>query len=310
MAEQYIWEDIPEEVANDPYALQRPQYKEKSAKNKNSFLVAIRSAMIAGQCFALLPVYGITSGDASALRFRWLSLRTVYSLFMSGGSLMSAVFCFMKMTNDGYSFSNFACTFFFACASVTVLLFLRLATRWPEVARRWEMVELAMRDYGYPRRMRLKLTSLTVVVLVIAAGEHLLSNVKKIERGWLCSNGGPDVVRSYFVNNYSHVFGFTRYSHWKGAAVIFVNLVATFIWNYVDLFLILISLSVAQRFRQINALLFRVKGKELGRLNLEEVNPSLRGGRVGNHLGKTTPSSPDRDSTLDLPVLGSRAQHD
>nr|CAD7589049.1 unnamed protein product [Timema genevievae] len=43
--------------------------------------------------------------------------------------------------------------------------------------------------------------------------------------------------------------------------------------------------------------------KELGGLNLEEVNPHLRGGRVENHLGKTTPSSPDRDSNLDLPVL-------
>nr|CAD7589086.1 unnamed protein product [Timema genevievae] len=42
---------------------------------------------------------------------------------------------------------------------------------------------------------------------------------------------------------------------------------------------------------------------ELGGLNLEEVNPHLRGGRVENHLGKTTPSSPDRDSNLDLPVL-------
>nr|CAD7432368.1 unnamed protein product [Timema monikensis] len=42
----------------------------------------------------------------------------------------------------------------------------------------------------------------------------------------------------------------------------------------------------------------------------EEVNPHLRGGRVENHLGKTTPSSPDRDSNLDLPVLSSRAQHD
>nr|CAD7448076.1 unnamed protein product [Timema bartmani] len=41
-----------------------------------------------------------------------------------------------------------------------------------------------------------------------------------------------------------------------------------------------------------------------------EVNPHLRGGRVENHLRKITPSSPDRDSNLDLPVLGSRAQHD
>nr|CAD7445684.1 unnamed protein product [Timema bartmani] len=49
---------------------------------------------------------------------------------------------------------------------------------------------------------------------------------------------------------------------------------------------------------------------ELGRLNLEEVNPHLRGGRVENHLGNPPPSSPDRDSNLDLPVLGGRAQHD
>nr|CAD7405544.1 unnamed protein product [Timema cristinae] len=45
-------------------------------------------------------------------------------------------------------------------------------------------------------------------------------------------------------------------------------------------------------------------------VELEEVNPHLRGGRGENHLGKTTPSSPDRDSNLDLPVHSSRAQHD
>nr|CAD7264436.1 unnamed protein product [Timema shepardi] len=48
----------------------------------------------------------------------------------------------------------------------------------------------------------------------------------------------------------------------------------------------------------------------IGMAELEEVNPHLRGGRVENHLGKPTPSSPDRDSNLDLPVLSSRAQHD
>nr|CAD7404932.1 unnamed protein product [Timema poppensis] len=51
-------------------------------------------------------------------------------------------------------------------------------------------------------------------------------------------------------------------------------------------------------------------GQGMGKVELEEVNPNLRGGRVENHLGKTTHSSPDRDSNLDLPVLSSRAQHD
>nr|CAD7204276.1 unnamed protein product [Timema douglasi] len=48
----------------------------------------------------------------------------------------------------------------------------------------------------------------------------------------------------------------------------------------------------------------------IGKVELEEVNPHLHGGRVENHLEKTTPSSPDRDSNLHLPVLSSRAQHD
>nr|CAD7195745.1 unnamed protein product [Timema douglasi] len=51
-------------------------------------------------------------------------------------------------------------------------------------------------------------------------------------------------------------------------------------------------------------------GLEIGKVELEEVNPYLRGGRVENLIGKTTPSSPDRDSNLDLPVLSSRAKHD
>nr|CAD7202666.1 unnamed protein product [Timema douglasi] len=51
-------------------------------------------------------------------------------------------------------------------------------------------------------------------------------------------------------------------------------------------------------------------GLGTGKVELEEVNPHLRGGRVENHLGNPPPSSPDRDSNLDLPVLSSRAQHD
>nr|CAD7263801.1 unnamed protein product [Timema shepardi] len=45
-------------------------------------------------------------------------------------------------------------------------------------------------------------------------------------------------------------------------------------------------------------------------VELEEVNPHLRGGIVENDLGKPTLISADRDSNLDLPILGSQAQYD
>nr|CAD7197654.1 unnamed protein product [Timema douglasi] len=54
--------------------------------------------------------------------------------------------------------------------------------------------------------------------------------------------------------------------------------------------------------------LHRVIG--IGKVELEEVNPHLRGGRVENHFEKNPPSSPNRDSNLILPVLSSRAQRD
>nr|CAD7424975.1 unnamed protein product [Timema monikensis] len=49
-------------------------------------------------------------------------------------------------------------------------------------------------------------------------------------------------------------------------------------------------------------------GLGIGKVELEEVNPHLRGGRVENHLGKSTSSTPYRDSNLDLPVLSSQAR--
>nr|CAD7572075.1 unnamed protein product [Timema californicum] len=48
---------------------------------------------------------------------------------------------------------------------------------------------------------------------------------------------------------------------------------------------------------------------ELGKLNIEEGNSHLCGGRVENYFGKITPSSPKEDSNLNLPFLGSLAQH-
>nr|CAD7392805.1 unnamed protein product [Timema cristinae] len=50
--------------------------------------------------------------------------------------------------------------------------------------------------------------------------------------------------------------------------------------------------------------------EELGWLNLEEVNPHLCGRKVENHLEKNIPSSPERDSNLDILVLGSLSHYE
>lgn len=51
------------------------------------------------------------------------------------------------------------------------------------------------------------------------------------------------------------------YSLWKGILVDTINILSTFSWNFVDLFLILISIALADQFRQLNSRLNAIRGK-------------------------------------------------
>ncbi len=53
----------------------------------------------------------------------------------------------------------------------------------------------------------------------------------------------------------------TEYAPWKAVFVFLLNVVATFSWNYTDLFIMLLSVSLAQRFKQLNHRLRALKGK-------------------------------------------------
>lgn len=51
------------------------------------------------------------------------------------------------------------------------------------------------------------------------------------------------------------------YSLWKAILVDIINMLSTFSWNFVDLFLILVSMALADQFQQLNSRLNSVRGK-------------------------------------------------
>lgn len=56
------------------------------------------------------------------------------------------------------------------------------------------------------------------------------------------------------------LFSLVEYSTWLAIIGKFLNVSSTFAWNYMDLFVMLISLGLSSRFKQINVDLQRVKG--------------------------------------------------
>jgi gustatory receptor len=92
--------------------------------------------------------------------------------------------------------------------------------------------------------------------------EHLLS----ITVGAHGANNCPsirDPIRAFYIANYPQVFKIYPYSGALGTFAKFLNIIATFAWSYTDLFVIVISIGLASKFKQINEDLIDVKGRSV-----------------------------------------------
>lgn len=69
---------------------------------QSSFQRALRPLLVLGQCFALMPVSGLTGRDASTLRFRWLSLRVVYTCLSLIAILCHLYFCIRELITGNH----------------------------------------------------------------------------------------------------------------------------------------------------------------------------------------------------------------
>ena len=76
-----------------------------------------------------------------------------------------------------------------------------------------------------------------------------------------CSTGAMDLVSKYFVINNRHFFEVVSYNHFLAFMAIIINIYGAFCWSYANLFVMLISIALASRFRLLNSNLKQIKGK-------------------------------------------------
>lgn len=73
----------------------------------------------------------------------------------------------------------------------------------------------------------------------------------------------PDKWRAMFQQQFAQVFTFYPYSTGMAIFARFILTVATWSWNYMDTFVILISVGLSQHFKMLNQELRMIKGKHL-----------------------------------------------
>lgn len=232
--------------------------------NVNSFHRAVSPVIVTAQCFGLLPVLGIAGPNAANLRFQWCSFRTMFSIFMLLGAGLNTCFTIVLM-QPGISFEQSDGVVFFGTVTVTYMLFLQLARQWPNLAVEWENLEISQKHYGYPKRLHLKIMVITTIVLTGALVEHALSKSSQIAVAAACTDNVTDMFHYYFTktSTYNQMFTVMDYSFTTAAFALIINFIATYTWNFADLFIILVSLALTERFHLFNQYLASFRGKVL-----------------------------------------------
>ncbi|XP_046825826.1 gustatory receptor 5a for trehalose-like isoform X2 [Vespa crabro] len=234
----------------------------------DSFHASIRPIILLANCFSILPVSGVNSPDASYLKFTWYSPKLLYTIVFFLSTTVMTVLNALQFTTGINSMKMTTGLVFYGTSLIASLLFLKLAKLWPCLALTWEKVE---REFMFRHRRisrislagRFKLT--TAIVMILALVEHSLSILKGSFYAMTCAKyrSDSDVIAEYFESQYTQVFSQMSYSLWKAILVEIVNLLSTFSWNFVDLFLILVSMALADQFQQLNSRLNSVRGKAM-----------------------------------------------
>ncbi|XP_063241521.1 gustatory receptor 5a for trehalose-like [Bacillus rossius redtenbacheri] len=252
------------------------------------------------QCCGLMPLHGICSPTSAHLYFRRRSARFVYclcvALVLGVVELLSVIHMITAFCISGVGFMSSigymtAGAVFYGNSCMALWLFARLARRWPALMAAWSRVEQATWRWRRPE-LALRFKVITGVILATALVEHILSILTNIpdllfhkkHNATVCP-GDQDLVekrvnmegwqndflRVYSCRSHSFIFTVVRYQTWMGVIVFIISKIATFIWNYTDIFVCLLGSALTETYNKLNQRMLSVNGKSLRQQEWQEM---------------------------------------
>ncbi|CAD7082416.1 unnamed protein product [Hermetia illucens] len=247
-----------------------------------SFHEAVGSVLLFAQLFGVMPVTGVKAKDIRGLSFSYFSIIFIYSLivFISLAFYFSTTLYFtfcqqLRLENIGihllviFSLSRIVIkafldpVIFYGSIVCIYYKFGNLARQWPKLMQKWEKIERNLPEHPTQlskAALAQRIKMVAIVVLMMSLIEHLLNIITIVHYANYC-NTGQDPVQQVFKSQLSQLFYITEFSVFKAIFGKLVNVIATFTWNYMDLFVMVVSIGLSDKFRQVNASLFRMKGK-------------------------------------------------
>lgn len=99
----------------------------------------------------------------------------------------------------------------------------------------------------------------TLLILTLSA-EHLFSMISILYYVNNCPARKGHPIESFFISSLSELFAIFEYSAFLAFVGKLVNVLATFAWNFMDLFVMIVAAGISSTFKQLNDDLFKYKG--------------------------------------------------
>ncbi|XP_068986737.1 gustatory receptor for sugar taste 64f-like isoform X1 [Bombus flavifrons] len=235
-----------------------------------SFHCAIGPVLSIARVFGLFPVAGVRSVSPSKLQFKTFSFVAFYSAFIASTIFFMTIVSVLHMvktlnantiqTRGGIA-SATAGAVFYGNSLLGSILFFWLSSRWVPLQSEWRAMERCIDSNCIePTRLRWKFFFLSSVILLLALVEHILSMFNNVDGyDWNASNSTfRSFLETYTLRSHSFIFDTSsrsfpvNYNFAFGLYVFVVSKLATFNWNFTDLFIMLVATALAERYKSLN----------------------------------------------------------
>ncbi|XP_067648198.1 gustatory receptor 5a for trehalose-like [Eurosta solidaginis] len=213
-----------------------------------------------------MPVRGILADSPKRLSFHWMSFRSWYCILCTiltiADTVLTANMVIVKGDLDVRSIEP---VIFHVNTLSASIGFLDLAGHWPELMRKWERVERQLpphQDWRKREALSVRIHRVTFVLIALSLTERLLSTISAIHFANYCPVR-KDPIESYFYSVVTQIFITFEYSTFFAWFGKILNVLMTFDWSYMDVFLMIIGIGLSSLFEQVQGSLNQSKSKAM-----------------------------------------------
>jgi gustatory receptor len=160
---------------------------------------------------------------------------------------------------------------FYGFGMIRVYIFLYLATQWKEIMEFWYMKERALLYETYPMpkgwSMSKKFHIMGFVFMFLYLSEHLTFIGMQIHANQVqldeCNVTDITPLNNYMRRLRPHILDVLPYRWWIYPFFQWTITLMAFGWNYVDYFIIILSIGLSTRFNQVNERLKRTRHDDM-----------------------------------------------